>query len=87
MIKRCVPFNPIVLDTLKNDCDIKERNFLPFISQSFSFLFLKDKSVTQALIFLLVSISAIISPNTIKTFLFFVGLLSSKFWPTLSAFC
>ena len=39
-----------------------------------SFLPLKNDSVTMGLNFLLASTSAIISPNTINTFLFFVEL-------------
>ena len=60
-------FSLIVLGTLKYDCFKKT-------SGVSNFLLLKNNSLTTGLNFLLDSISAVISSNTINTFLFFVGL-------------
>ena len=54
------------------NCDIKTSKMLIFLP-------LKNNSVTIGLHFLLASISAIISSNTINTFLFCIGKQSSKF--------
>ena len=58
----------------KEDCNIRTREML---------IFLTPKQFRNFRVFL-ASISAIISPNTIKTFLFFIGLYSSKFLKTTS---
>ena len=72
MIKQCVVFNLIFFGTLKYFYDKK-------IIEILSFLALKNNSVNTGLNFLLTLISAIVSSNTINTFLFFGGLSSSKF--------
>ena len=69
MIKQCVVFSLILFNTLKKDCDIKTSEMLISLT-------LKNNSVTTGLNFLLASISAIVSSNTINTFLFFVALKS-----------
>ena len=63
-------------------CRIYSYSFRHFdikTSEILSFLPLKNNPVTIGLKFLLDSISAIISSNTINTLLFFVGSESSKF--------
>ena len=67
MIKKYVAFSLILLATLKLDCEIKTSEIL-------SFLPLKNNSVTIGLHFLLDSIFAIISSNTINSLLFFLRL-------------
>ena len=59
MIKQCVTFS-LALGTLKQDCDIKA-------SEIMCFLPLKNNLVTVGVNFLLDSIAAIISSNTIGT--------------------
>ena len=65
MIKQSVAFSLTVLRTLTQDIETSEMlRFMP----------LKNNSVTMGLNFLLASISAIITSNTINTFLSFAGL-------------
>ena len=61
VIKWCVAFNLIVLGALKKDCDIETNEML-------SFLLLKNNTLNIGLNFLLASISAIVSSNTIIVF-------------------
>ena len=72
MIKQCVALNLIVLGFLKQNCYIKVSGILTPLP-------LKNNSVTIGLNFLLDFIFTINSLNTINTYLYFVGLWSSKF--------
>ena len=74
MIKQCVEFSLIVLNTLKEICKIKESKIL-------SFLPMKNNPVTIGLNFLLDSIFATISSSTTNFLLSFIN-ITNCFWIT-----
>ena len=70
MKKKCVVFTLTSFATWKYDCVVKTKEIFSFQPQ-------RNNSVTTEWSFLLLIISAIISPNTFRTFLCFPGLYSS----------